>query len=142
MNSLEEKRKYLRNYGLISYELDINKKKENEIINDITGIKSMVYSDMPKSNKKTDLSDRMIELEKGMNKLRCEKARLLREKWKIINSIDNLRNSREKAALRDMYINALTIHEIAKKRSYSIAQVNRDLKNAVINYEIPKDDIE
>lgn len=142
MNSLEEKRKYLRSYSMISYELDINKEEIIELTKEIRGIKAMVYTDMPKSNKKTDLSDRMIELESRRKVLLDEKARLIKEKWKIRESIDNIRNPREKAALRDMYINGLTIPKIAEKRIYSIAQVNRDLKNAITNYKILKDDIE
>ena len=142
MNSLEEKRKYLKSYSMIAYELDTNKEEIIELIKEIRGIKAMVYTDMPKANKKTDLSDRMIELENRRKILLDEKARLIKEKWTIIKSIDSIQNPLEKAFLRDVYINNISIPNIVEKRRYSAAQVNRYLKKAVTNYKIPKDDIE
>lgn len=115
LTEIERKRAYLEKIWYIEEELSNIDLEAKQITADARGIKAMEYNDMPSSHKITDLSDRMVMLEKRLNELRKGKAALIDEKYRIINTINSIQNPTYRRVLWEKYIN--------KKRNEDIGNI-------------------
>lgn len=131
MTDTERKRAYLERVWYIEEELNNIDLEAKEITADARGINAMEYSDMPTAHKITDLSDKMVMLEKKMNKLRKDKAALIEEKYKIIGAISSIQNPTHKRVLWEKYINKKRNEDIGSQLGYGDVNIKKIVRKAI-----------
>lgn len=131
MTEIERKRAYLEKIWYIEEELSNIDLEAKHITADARGISAMEYSDMPSAHKITDLSDKMVMLERRMNELRKGKALLIDEKYKIINAINSIQNPTYKRVLWEKYINNKKNDEIGSQLGYGDVNIKKIVRKAI-----------
>lgn len=131
MTDIEKKRMKLERLWYIEEELNNIDLEAKQIIADVRGIKAMEYSDMPSGHKITDLSDKMVMLEKRLDELRKGKGSLIGEKYRIIEAINSVQDSKSKRILYEKYINKKRNEEIGDMMSYSCDRIKKVVRKAL-----------
>lgn len=131
MTEIERKRGYLERIWYIEEELNNIDLEAKQITADARGINAMEYSDMPSSHRITDLSDRMVMLEKRLNELRKGKAALIDEKYRIINVINSIQNPTYKRVLWEKYINKKCNEDIGNITGFGDRNIQKITRKAL-----------
>ncbi len=133
----EEKKKYLNSYRTIQRKIESLEIQGESIRLDMTSVKAIQYSDMPKGNKQSDLADLIIQLEKVETKIKDRKAELIKIKTNIEQSINDLQDGLQSDVLRMRYIENYGWEDIAynldKSKRHTIRIHGYGLNNLKIN---------
>lgn len=129
--TIESKRMALERLWSVDEELKNIDLEAKQIIADVRGIKAMEYSDMPSGHKQTDLSDKMVMLEKRLNELRKGKGVLIEEKYRIINAINTVKDPKHRRILYEKYINKKRNEDIGDMLGYSSEKIKKTVRKAL-----------
>lgn len=136
MTEIERKRAKLERLWYIEEELKNIDLEAKQIVADVRGIKAMEYSDMPSGHKITDLSDKMVMLETRLDELRKGKGILIGEKYRIIETINSIQDSKIKRILYEKYVNKKRNEEIGDLLGYSGERIKKTVRKALENIAI------
>lgn len=134
--TVEEKKQFLRGYKEMFEKLDILKLKKKEIKEDIESLKSLEYTDMPKTYKKTDLSDCIVRLEEQEEKINNQIAEIQRTKAIINDALLILKKKNEINVIDMHYLKFIGWEEIGKELGYSRSQILRFHGDALQNIKL------
>lgn len=95
---------------------------------------------MPRGSNQSDLSDYMERYDGLMEELKKEELDAVTQYTNIHKAIKRMRDDEEKEILERKYLMRKTWEEIAKELGYSRITVIRKHGEALINFEIPKND--
>ena len=95
---------------------------------------------MPRGSNQSDLSDYMERYEELMEELKQEELDAVTEYTNIHRAIKRMQDDEEKEILERKYLMRQTWDKIAKELGYSRITVIRKHGDALINFEIPKND--
>lgn len=136
MTEIERKREYLEEYGKIYRKLLSLCCEKASLIASMQSAKAIEYSDMPKGNKQTDLSDYIVKLERLIEDIDNKKQELEYKRLDIEKYIYEL-DDREKQVLRMKYIELGQWKKIALKTGLNIRTVHRVHERSLKKLIIP-----
>lgn len=137
----ERKKEYLQEYHGHVRRINRIEEEIKELRNMKTTI-SINYDGMPRSSKKSDLSEYASRLDELERKLLEEKYLRISAYKAIADQINMLKSESEKDVLFYRYIRALNWWEIAEKMNYSERWVQKIHGKALAHLELPKEFIE
>ena len=117
---------------------EINSIKEDLLLikTDKENIKAMIYSDMPRGSKQSDLSDMIAKYEQKECELQRKLARISELKLNILNVINNLTSVKQRKALKLRYIHHMTVSAVADKLDTDDRNARRLINRGINNLEL------
>ena len=103
----------LKQYRSIRHEIQSIKDEINELENQIQSVRAVNLSDMPKGGSHTDFTDVIAKIDELKRALHIKMSQALVVQERIEGVIDKLDNPRDKAVMRQYYINGMTWESIA-----------------------------
>ena len=103
----------LKQYRSIRHEIQSIKDEINELENQIQSVRAVTISDMPKGGSHTDFTDVIAKIDELKRALHIKMSQALVVQERIEGVIDKLDNPRDKAVMRQYYINGMTWEGIA-----------------------------
>lgn len=139
----EKKKEYLKSYKSKCKKLESLEEQLLSIREVEKSAKTQSISDMPKSSKKTDLSDLMVMIEIIYTKIVNLRAECLSRKLDIESRIADLSDGTESLILHKRYIEIKEWEQICVDIGYSWKHTHRLHSNALRNFKlVNKHDIE
>lgn len=137
ITEIERKKKYLRSYGELCNSIRKLQLQKEELQETIRSVQSQKYDGMPRSNKITDISDKIVQLDEVIEDIIEMQAQLIAKKCLIHKSISNMKNGREGEVLLRRYIMQDSWEIISKAMSYDRSYlINKIHNDALIHFEI------
>lgn len=137
----EIKKQYLRGYKRVCNRIDTLGLQIQELREAKEAAKAIEYSDMPKGNKQSDLSDYIVKLERLEEKVQYKLKEKSREKLDIESNITDIDDDVESDVLYKRYILLMDWEDIAREVGYSIRQIYRYHGRALHNLHYICDDV-
>ena len=129
------KQKYLERAAHIQIDIDSLQQVVNELESALDGIQAVTFtekfkgSNIPDDTVLVNKICRIMELKERISK----KIDL---QFKVIESIEKMKDPEEKALLRMKYLSGMTWEQISDKMGYSIRQIYNIKDRAIRNFEI------
>lgn len=141
--TIEEKKEILKEYKKKIEKIKSLEEQKMSNIETMVSAKAQSYDDMPKGNKKADISDCIVQLEELINKIETAKLECLTLKIKIESAIIKVEDGIESDVLRKKYIQFKPWETICCEIGYEWAQTHRVHSNALkhINLNMIHNDI-
>lgn len=133
---LEEKKEYLKQYKKIYYKIKSLEEQKKSLMESMRSAQSIEYSDMPKGNKQSDLSDYIVKLDNLINTIDRKRRELEHRRIDIECSIIKMEDGIECDLLRKKYIELKPWEAICMEMDYSWRQIHRYHSSALINFNI------
>lgn len=132
----EKKKEYLNRYknAVRKYESLVD--QEYALRQEMEGAKPIEYSDMPKGNKQTDLSDYMVRLDKVLTKIQARKDEMQNIRLEIEEKIADLPDGLQSKVLYLRYISFKSWEDICIEIGYSWRQTHNIHSKALANLKI------
>lgn len=131
-----DKKAYLSQYGMLNDRInrwEMEKKKWEDMAQKV----SPTYSDMPKGgngDRLLDCVEKIIDLESRINQ---EIDKLVNLRVEIESCLNTISDELLKDLLRDIYIDGLTLEEVAVKMGYCYRHIERKHQQALNVLECP-----
>lgn len=136
VNENDKKKNYLNSYKEKTEKLRSLEEQLRGLHEIETSAKAQNYSDMPKGNKQTDLSDFIVRLENLESKVMKQKYECMDIRLNIMNSICDMSKGIESTILYKKYIEFKQWEQICIEVGYSWRQVHRIHSDALNNYKM------
>lgn len=131
-----QKKELLKSYGNIVDKLRSLQEQKSSIMEIASSPKAIVYDDMPKGNKQSDISDIMVKIDKIDKQIEQVKTELLNQKLDIESAIISIKDAIECDILRKRYLELKSWDKIYKEIGFSARDTHRKHKNAVLNINL------
>lgn len=125
ITEIEQKKEYLKEYRNLCGKISSLNEQKLCLIEVIRSAKAQSYDDMPKGNRKTDLSDYMVKLENVMKSIEDTYATCIARRCLIETSIAKLEDGDESKVLFKRYVLFKDWHKIAYEMQYDRSTVFR-----------------
>lgn len=137
----EIKKEYLKGYQKKTHMIKSLIEQKRGIIEVMESAKAIEYSDMPKGNKQSDLSDYMVKLENLAERIENTKHEQINLKLGIEEHIMQMDDGIDRDVLRKKYIEAKSWETIADELNVSVRHVYRLHGQALISFKCSIKDV-
>lgn len=135
----EDKKRYLDMYRHYVSRMN-NYQTEIDFINSLYGLSSPGISDMPKAHNQSDLSDRVIKIDKEtkkfINKLRKEEEIAATKAREVLTVINTVKDETDRRILIARHIQLMNMKDIMKAEGYSRSGLTKRYKRAVNSVQL------
>lgn len=135
----EDKKRYLDMYRHYVSRMN-NYQTEIDFINSLYGLSSPEISDMPKAHNQSDLSDRVIKIDKEtkkfINKLRKEEEIAATKAREVLTVINTVQDETDRRILIARHIQLMNMKDIMKAEGYSRSGLIKRYKRAVNSVQL------
>lgn len=135
----EDKKRYLDMYRHYVSRMN-NYQTEIDFINSLYGLSSPEISDMPKAHNQSDLSDRVIKIDKEtkkfINKLRREEEIAATKAREVLTVINTVQDETDRRILIARHIQLMNMKDIMKAEGYSRSGLIKRYKRAVNSVQL------
>ena len=132
----EQKKEFLNRYKNAVRKYESLVEQEYALRQEIEGSKPIEYSDMPKGNRQTDLSDYMVRLDKVLTKIQTRKEEMQNIRLEIEEKITDLPDGIQSKVLYLRYISFKSWEDICVDLGYSWRQIHRIHAAALRNFKV------
>lgn len=132
----DEKKIFLKSYRKIVDKLRSLEEQKISIVVLASSAKAISYSDMPKGNKQSDISDIMVKLEEVNIKIADAEKNYIKQRTRIENAIVDVKDAIECDILRKRYIEFKSWNTIYEEIEYSARDTHRKHKKALSNINL------
>lgn len=122
---VEEKKQFLIGFKRMFFKLESLKEQKKVTRERMESAKAIEYSDMPKSHRKTDLSDCIVQLEEQEERINNQIAEIFKRQVTITDAIMRLEDGLESDIMNKHYIQFIGWEEIGKELGYSRTHILR-----------------
>lgn len=136
MTEIEKKKEYLNSYKLVTRKLVSLREQEKALRCELENPKAMEYSDMPKGNRKTDLSDKMVQLEKLEAKIKQKIEEIISLRTDIEDKVTDMEDGTESDIIRKRYIEFKEWEQICVEVGYGWSNTHRIHSSALNNFNM------
>lgn len=133
INETEQKIEYLNEYRIIRNKIKSLEEQKKSLIETMRSVKAIDYSNMPKGNKKRDLSDYFVKLDSLIVQITYKRSELVLLQLDIESKIVQIYDGVESDLLRKRYIELKQWEDICVEIGYSRMQIHRLHKRALSN---------
>ena len=136
MTEIEKKKEYLNSYKKKVRKLVSLRNQEKALRIELENPKAIKYNDMPSSNISTDLSDKMVTLERLQDKIQQKIEEIIILKTDIEDKVTDMEDGIESDIIRKRYIEFKDWTVICVEIGYSWKQTHRIHSNALENFKM------
>lgn len=136
MTEIEKKKEYLNSYKMVTRKLVSLREQEKALRCELKNPKAIEYSDMPKGNKQSDLSDKMVQLEKLEDKIKHKIEEIILLRTDIEDKVTDMEDGAESDILRKRYIEFKEWEQICIEIGYGWTNTHRIHSSALKHFNM------